>query len=78
MPIRAGRITPINDTSEDAPSYLDLLQAPYSLALKERARWMAERFAGLKTDDMRALIETRIGRWTADFRVSETAPRLKP
>lgn len=64
--------------SEDAPSYLDLLQAPYSLALKERARWMAERFACLKTDEMRALIETRIGRWTADFRINETAPRLEP
>lgn len=62
--------------SEDAPSYLDLLQTPYSLALKERAGWMAERFAGLKTDEMRALIETRIGRWTADFRNNETTPRM--
>lgn len=62
--------------SEDAPSYLDLLQTPYSLALKERAGWMAERFAGLKTDEIRALIETRIGRWTADFRNNETTPRM--
>lgn len=63
--------------SEDAPSYLDLLQAPYSLALKERARWMAERFAGLNTDEMRALIETRIDRWTTYFRVDEATPRLE-
>jgi hypothetical protein len=58
--------------SEEAPSYLDLLQAPYSLALKQRAKWMADRFAGLKTAEMRTLIETRIGRWTAEFRAEET------
>lgn len=61
--------------SEDAPSYLDLLQAPYSIALKERAKWMADRFSGMETDEMRALIESRIGRWTAEFRVDEM-PRL--
>jgi len=58
--------------SEEAPSYLDLLQAPYSLALKQRAKWMADRFAGLETTEMRALIESRIGRWTAEFRADET------
>jgi hypothetical protein len=57
--------------SEDAPNYLDLLQAPYSLALKDRAKWMADYFAGMQTAEMRALIESRIGRWTADFRVEE-------
>ncbi len=64
--------------SEDAPSYLDLLHAPYSLALKERAQWIAERFAGLKTDELRALVENGIGRWTADFRRDEPAGRLTP
>ena len=64
--------------SEDAPSYLDLLQVPYSAALKERARWMAKRFAGLKTDEMRSLVESRIGRWVADFRLEDTIQRLEP
>ena len=64
--------------SEDAPSYLDLLHASYSMALKERAGWMAVRFAGLKTDEMRALVENRIGRWTADFRLDEPAGRMAP
>ncbi|HBN9708930.1 TPA: hypothetical protein L3920_001796 [Pseudomonas aeruginosa] len=58
--------------SEETPSYLDLLQAPYSLALKQRAKWMAGHFAGLKTAEMRTLIESRIGRWTAEFRADET------
>lgn len=62
--------------SEEAPSYLDLLQAPYSLALKQRAKWMADRFAGLETAEMRALIESRIGRWTAEFRADETPTGL--
>lgn len=57
--------------SEDAPSYLDLLQAPYSLALKQRAKWMANRFAGMQAAEIRALIEGRIGRWTAEFRAEE-------
>ena len=57
--------------SEDAPSYLDLLQAPYSIALKERAKWLADRFAGMQTAEIRILIENRIGRWTADFRGEE-------
>lgn len=63
--------------SEDAPSYLDLLQAPYSLALKERAKWMADRFAGIETAEMRALIEGRIGRWTAEFQVEQMSAGLR-
>ncbi len=59
--------------SEGAPSYLDLLQAPYSVALKQRAKWMANRFAGMETTDMRALIDSRIGRWAAEFRTKESA-----
>lgn len=57
---------------DEAPSYLNLLNAPYSLALKLRAKWMADRFAGMETSEMGALIESRIGRWTAEFRAEET------
>lgn len=58
--------------SDEAPIYLDLLQAPYSLALKERAQWIAERFANKPAAEIREQIEKRIGRWTADFRAEET------
>lgn len=58
--------------SDDAPIYLDLLQAPYSVALKERAQWISERFANKAAAEMREQMERRIGRWTADFRVEET------
>ncbi|QHE89210.1 ABC-three component system middle component 2 [Hydrogenophaga sp. BPS33] len=63
--------------SDNSPIYLDLLQAPYTVALKDRALWIAERFADLSAADMRAQMEQRIGRWTADFRADEafTGPR---
>lgn len=62
--------------SEEAPSYLDLLQTPYSLALKQRAKWMANHFIDQTAAEMRALIENRIGRWTAEFRATETPTGL--
>ena len=57
---------------EDAPSYLELLRSPYSVALKERARWMAGQLADMTTAQLRELIDDRIGRWTAEFRADET------
>ena len=60
------------EASDSAPIYLDLLQAPYSVALKERAQWMAKRFANKPAAEMREQMEKRIGRWTADFRVEAT------
>ncbi|WP_234838281.1 ABC-three component system middle component 2 [Sinorhizobium medicae] len=56
---------------EDAPSYLDLLRTPYSVALKERARWMARQLSDMTTAQLRQLIDDRIGRWTAEFRADE-------
>jgi len=64
--------------SDDAPIYLDLLQAPYTVALKSRAQWMAERFVDLSSADMRAQMELRIGRWTADFRADEAFTEIRP
>lgn len=59
--------------SEEAPSYVELLQAPYSLALKVRARWMADRFASQASAEIRQLIEGRIGRWTTEFTTDDTS-----
>lgn len=58
--------------SEEAPSYLDLLQSPYSVQLKHRAEWMAKTFGGLTSAQIRELVENKIGRWTAEFRQEET------
>jgi len=58
--------------SEEAPSYLDLLQTPYSTELKRRASWIATRFSELSVPQLREMVETKIGRWTAEFRYDET------
>jgi hypothetical protein len=60
--------------SEDAPSFLDLLQAPYSVELKKRAAWMAERFSGMSQSSIRSLVDDKIGRWTAEFQVDHPSP----
>ncbi len=59
--------------SEETPSYVGLLQTPYSLALKHRAKWMADRFAKQGSAEIRELIESRIGRWTAEFRADKVS-----
>lgn len=59
--------------SDEAPSFLDLLQAPYTRDLKHRARWIAERFAGRPSEEIGALVAARIGRWTAEFHAPEAA-----
>jgi hypothetical protein len=37
---------------------------------------MADRFAGLSTAQIRSIVESRIGRWTAEFRTDETPAGL--
>lgn len=62
--------------SEEAPSFLDLLQAPYTVELKRRAQWMAYRFAELSTGEIKAVVEERIGRWTSEFGVPGRAGEM--
>lgn len=56
--------------SEDAPSFLAMLKAPYTVELKKRAAWIAERFASLSKTAIRDLVDDKIGRWTAEFQIS--------
>lgn len=56
--------------SEDAPSFLALLKAPYTVELKKRAAWMAEHFSALSKSSIRELVDEKIGRWTAEFQVT--------
>lgn len=56
--------------SDDAPSFLDMLQSPYTTDLKARAQWLAERFADLSPADIESLVKERIGRLKADFQVA--------
>jgi primosomal protein N'' len=59
--------------SEDAPSFLAMLKAPYTVELKKRAAWMAERFASLSKAAIRDLVDDKIGRWTAEFQIPHSS-----
>lgn len=53
--------------SHDVPSFLRLLQAPYTQALRDRARWLAERFGDKSEAEIEGLVATLVGRWALDF-----------
>jgi hypothetical protein len=61
--------------SEEAPAFLDMLQAPYTVELRRRAEWLAGRFAGLSAAEIKSVAEKRIGRWTAEFQVEHTGTK---
>lgn len=56
--------------SEDAPSFIDMLQADYSLRLKERAGWISDRYRDTDSTAIEHEVGQRLGRWTAEFLVS--------
>lgn len=56
---------------EAAPSFLDALQAPYMLRLKNRARWLAERFVGMSVDEVGEVVDRHVGLWAVQFRPGE-------
>jgi len=53
--------------SEDAPSFIDMLQTPYSLDLKDRAHWLARQFGAMPTSEIEIVVKERIGRLRAEF-----------
>lgn len=57
---------------DDAPSFADLMVVPYAIELKDRARWLAERFGQESEEQVRNVIHDRLGRWTLEFQGEET------
>jgi hypothetical protein len=41
------------------------------LELKQRAAWIAKRFAHMPTAEIKVLIEAKVGRWTAEFQAEQ-------
>ncbi|WP_244537239.1 ABC-three component system middle component 2 [Methylobacterium pseudosasicola] len=58
-------------SGETTPSFLDALQAPYMLRLKDRARWLASRFEGMDAADIAAVVDRHVGLWAVQFRSGE-------
>ncbi|GJE44627.1 hypothetical protein AEGHOMDF_3816 [Methylobacterium soli] len=62
--------------SDEAPSFIDLLQTSYSLALKDCARWLADQFRDRSTSEIEGIVSERIGRWTAEFRTATDSSEI--
>lgn len=50
-----------------ASPYLASLTAPYTMQLRERARWLVTNFADFSTDEIRGLIHRFFQHWTSEF-----------
>lgn len=63
---------------EEAPSFLDRLEAAYHQSLKDRAIWLMEAFGAKSADQIGADIETAIGRWTAHLQTESFSAGIQP
>lgn len=52
---------------EEAPSFIELMEASYSARLKSCAGWLADRFGALPEKELRTIVHQRLGRWTLEF-----------
>ena len=52
---------------DTASPYLASLTAPYTLQLRERARWLVDNFASFSTEEIRGLIRRFFEHWTSEF-----------
>lgn len=52
---------------DEAPSFIELMEASYSARLKSRAEWLAGRFGDLPEEELRTIVHQRLGRWTLEF-----------
>ena len=52
---------------DEATAFVDSLRTPYGKALRERARWLAERIRSMSDDELSVLIERKIGLWAVEF-----------
>lgn len=53
--------------SEEAVGVVDLLRSPYSVALRERAEWLASNLLTRSRAELEHLVAERIGRWRIEF-----------
>lgn len=56
---------------EMASPYLASLTAPYTMQLRERARWLVGNFAGFSTEEIRRLIRGFFEHWTSEFETAK-------
>lgn len=59
-------------SAEEAPSFVELMEAPYSQRLKQRAKWLSDRYSTLPEEQIRTIVHDRLGRWTLEFQGEDT------
>jgi hypothetical protein len=63
--------------SEHTSTFLDYLEAPYALRLRESAKWVVQRFASYSDESLKAYVTEQLGRWGGEF-TSEALVREVP
>jgi hypothetical protein len=58
------------EAGEEAPQFLSMLIVPYHAQLKIRAKWVAEKFHNMTTDQIEVEIRDTVGRWVSEVQVA--------
>lgn len=58
---------------EEAGTFIDLLRSDYSVALKERADWLANEVAPLSDEEIDDLVRSRMNFWDTEFQAEQGA-----
>ncbi|MGO7371739.1 ABC-three component system middle component 2 [Rhizobium leguminosarum] len=58
---------------EEAGAFIDLLRSDYSVALKERADWLASEVATLSDGEIDDLVRSRMDLWDTEFHADQGA-----
>ena len=71
---RRGLIVPSIDAagfaylaSDRGACFLDTLRSPYLLAIRDRGRWISERFGSLPTATIQGFVNDKLDRWGGQF-----------
>jgi len=59
--------------SEEAVGVIELLRAPYSVALRDRAEWLVSTVLTRSRRELEDLVAERIGRWRIEFYGTDVA-----
>lgn len=59
--------------SEESVGVIELLRTPYSIALRDRAEWLATNVLSRSRAELEDLVAERIGRWRIEFLGTNTA-----
>jgi hypothetical protein len=62
--------------SEEAVGVIELMRSPYSIALRERAEWLASYVLSMSGLELERLVAQRIGQWRVEFHGGEVASEI--